>query len=584
MTPWDLYRVADDRSIRWAELVDPDEERPQFLPERLASEALLRGDLVIERLARDEAEVFRADAVDGSTLDVVFFAAEGETLIMVAPARPHSSGLTRLAFVYSALARSRDAVVFTDATGAILGASAQWRELYGYLPAEVLGRNPRLVNSRRHSKAFFRRLWLDLTRREVGSWSGELENRRRNGDLVTVWQTITTFLDATGSIAGYLGITRDLTARRELVARLARAQDLLEPQEHMAARRIVETALDLRSPLNTVDEHLELALASASGDSRLAGHLEAARRAAQNLQSLVARLLEQGAEPSPGAVVDLRRAFLRSMVRTWLESCSVAVARRGVEIALREEGPSLPCFLDDTLLGRALGSALGFALGRTARGGSVEVLVRTDAERGYQEIVVEDQGPKLAPAELTAMLGADSDRAAAVNGDAAATRSSPARRDLEVARQAVERHGGSVHGKPGSTAGCRIALRLPIDYGKFEQRPWAVVVFDPAESVWSTGAEVLQASGIPSFLAHDETELRHVFEHELPNVILCAPGHPVPAACQDYELPAGTGTLRPAVCELRPIAGSSSFQVQATAGAEGLASQVAALFAPEDAN
>ena len=72
-----------------------------------------------------------------------------------------------------------EGIVVTDLDGNIVECNPAFERITGYPRDEVLGRNPRLLKSGRHDLAFYQALWHTLTM--VGSWSGEVWNRRKDG-------------------------------------------------------------------------------------------------------------------------------------------------------------------------------------------------------------------------------------------------------------------------------------------------------------------------------------------------------------------------------------------------------------------
>ncbi|MCR4295193.1 MAG: diguanylate cyclase [Elusimicrobia bacterium] len=106
----------------------------------------------------------------------------------------------------------RDGVVITDPRGRIMAANAAFCAVTGYPRSELVGRNPRILHSGRHDRAFFKKMWADI--RKADCWQGEIWNRRKNGAVYLEWLTISAIKDAWGHTRFYIGISRDITSPR----------------------------------------------------------------------------------------------------------------------------------------------------------------------------------------------------------------------------------------------------------------------------------------------------------------------------------------------------------------------------------
>jgi len=106
---------------------------------------------------------------------------------------------------------SGDPVLITDPEGTITYVNAAFEELMGYSRSEVLGENPRRFKSGRQDDAFYQGMWRALERGE--SFRGEFLNRRRDGSLIHLEQTITPVLDDHGKISHYVALGKDVTDR-----------------------------------------------------------------------------------------------------------------------------------------------------------------------------------------------------------------------------------------------------------------------------------------------------------------------------------------------------------------------------------
>jgi len=134
-----------------------------------------------------------------------------------------------------------DSVLITDADGLIQYVNPAFERITGYSRAEVLGRNPRLLQSGQHDQAFYRRMWQTLADGET--WHGEFVDKNKDGGLYDAEATISQIHDAAGHAIGYVGVQRDISDRKRAERGLAESEARI--------RAIVETAAD---GIITIDE------------------------------------------------------------------------------------------------------------------------------------------------------------------------------------------------------------------------------------------------------------------------------------------------------------------------------------------
>ncbi len=104
-----------------------------------------------------------------------------------------------------------DGICITDPDGQILLTNRAFSKVTGYEASEALGKTPRILRSGVHGDEFYRALWETLIRH--GNWQGEITNRRKNGELVREWLSISAVRDGGGRLTNYVGIFSDLSER-----------------------------------------------------------------------------------------------------------------------------------------------------------------------------------------------------------------------------------------------------------------------------------------------------------------------------------------------------------------------------------
>ncbi len=103
-----------------------------------------------------------------------------------------------------------DGVLITDADGIILSVNPAFTEITGYTAEDAVGRNPRILQSNRHDRAFYASMWKQIT--TEGQWNGEIWNRRKDGELYLERMTISMVRDADGEPVRYVSVFGDITA------------------------------------------------------------------------------------------------------------------------------------------------------------------------------------------------------------------------------------------------------------------------------------------------------------------------------------------------------------------------------------
>ena len=141
------------------------------------------------------------------------------------------SDLRKLAL---AIRQSGTGIVITDPAGAIEFVNPKFEAMTGYCAAEVRGKNPRFLKSGAQSREFYRDLWETITAGKA--WQGEIQNRKKTGELYWESQHISPVLDENGSIRNFIAVKEDITERKRTEKALRASEEEL--------RTIFDGALD----------------------------------------------------------------------------------------------------------------------------------------------------------------------------------------------------------------------------------------------------------------------------------------------------------------------------------------------------
>ena len=107
---------------------------------------------------------------------------------------------------------SNQAMVITDANNQILRINQAFADMTGYTSQDVVGRTPRIFKSGRHDADFYRAMWDSIKR--TGGWTGEIWDRRKDGEIYPKWLTISAVKDGAGKVTHYVGSHFDISERK----------------------------------------------------------------------------------------------------------------------------------------------------------------------------------------------------------------------------------------------------------------------------------------------------------------------------------------------------------------------------------
>lgn len=102
-----------------------------------------------------------------------------------------------------------EGIMITDAETRIVKINSAFTRITGFSESEVKGQTPKMLNSGWHQKEFFTNMWEDLEK--FGVWQGAVWNRKKTGELYTVWLNINTVKDENNKVINYIGVFNEPT-------------------------------------------------------------------------------------------------------------------------------------------------------------------------------------------------------------------------------------------------------------------------------------------------------------------------------------------------------------------------------------
>ena len=301
-----------------------------------------------------------------------------------------------------------------------------------------------------------------------------LDYRCQHADGHYVWMetTLRAVSDPqTGSVKDILGISRDLTERKQHEFELMEARERAEEASRTKSQFLANMSHELRTPLNAIigfSEILRLQMFGDLGHSRYLEYAHLINESGGLLLDLISDILDMSKIEAGKYELNPETLDVRALIDSCVRLVRGKAEENGAQIAHSIAcGDDCQIVADERALKQILLNLLSNAVKFTPVGG--RILVEADEFGGEVRLTVSDTGRGIPPDHI-ARLGQPFEQ---VTTDAALAKQGTGL-GLALVRSLAELHGGrmAIESEPG--AGTRVTVTLPkIPYCEVPQRPFA---------------------------------------------------------------------------------------------------------------
>ncbi|SDX47070.1 PAS domain S-box-containing protein [Allochromatium warmingii] len=309
----------------------------------------------------------------------------------------------RLQQLSLAIEQSPNSILITDLEARIQYVNQAFLTTTGYALNEVLGSNPRLLQSGQTPHTTYATMWATLT---LGmTWKGEFHNRRKDGNNYIEFAHVAPLRQQDGTITHYVAVKEDITDKKRIAAELdqhrhhleelvkQRTVELTTARQQAEAANLAKSAFlanmshEIRTPMNGVLGMIEL-LALTPLTPEQTQRLNTIRESGKSLLHLIDDILDFSKIEAGRLELEQAPVALAPLVADLCAALEPLASSRAVDLRYTI-APTLPEWVNSDavrlrqLLYNLVGNGIKFAQGHDGQRGWVQVRLEPATDPAY---------------------------------------------------------------------------------------------------------------------------------------------------------------------------------------------------------
>ncbi|HCY41875.1 MAG TPA: hypothetical protein DHV48_11045 [Prolixibacteraceae bacterium] len=285
-------------------------------------------------------------------------------------------------------------VVITDKNGQIEYVNSKFSEITGYTKEEAIGQTPRILKSGMMPTEFYNTLWGTITLGET--WTGEIYNRKKNGELYWDRTMISPLRSEKGEITNYISTKEDITDRKQMEEDLIVSKRRAEASDRLKSAFLANMSHEIRTPLNSIIGFSELLNDPDFPEDQKSEFIHHIISNGNNLLNIISDIVD--ISKIEAGEITIRKGVVKvcGLIEYMKKQHFIKIVEKPVEFrwVCPEDNEDLHVFADKERMEQVLTNLLNNAIKFTSSG---HIEVGYQPVNGYVEFYVSDTGIGIPP-------------------------------------------------------------------------------------------------------------------------------------------------------------------------------------------
>lgn len=255
-----------------------------------------------------------------------------------------------------------DQIIITDPDGHIIYANEVIEKNTGYAREEVMGKTPGELWGGETDNTFYGNMWK-MMKEEKKIWTGEVTNKRKNGETYIGALSVAPIMDQAGEVRFFVGIERDVTLEKEV--------------DRMKTEFISVASHQLRTPLSAIKWFTEMLLSEDAGKltSEQRKFLQQVYGSNERMIELVNALLNVSRIEQGRITIDPKPTDLVSLVNEVLAELEPKIKQKKLKVIMSKHEKLPNISIDPKLIRQAYANLISNAVKYTPEKGEIVILI-----------------------------------------------------------------------------------------------------------------------------------------------------------------------------------------------------------------